>query len=209
MKRQPPQLHLLPIPARTSSTSVPGMLVLGLGNPGPGYRNTRHNVGFEAVDRICDQRGLSWRRPLFRNVMAAGDATLTLAKPLTYMNRSGEVIPYLVRRFAIPTGMICLVLDNMDLPVGEIRMKTRGGDAGHNGLKSVTAALGSSDYARIYIGVGRPAQGTSTVDHVLGTFSPEEDDAVTAAIRRLAEVFRSATLPPLPTLVSEVNRRRR
>lgn len=183
-----------------------GLLILGLGNPGERYRGTRHNVGFALVDRLAERFGLVPRRPLFRKFELAGGPIL-LCKPLTYMNRSGDVIPYLLRRFDPET--ICPVVDNMDLPPGEVRMKTRGTSSNHNGLKSVERALGGVDFPRIYIGIGRPAKGVDVIEHVLGTPAAEDAPAIDDAIRRLVEVLAENADRTAEQLATAINARRR
>lgn len=199
-----------PRPGTTTDTcgSAP-LVVVGLGNPGGQYGGSRHNAGFMGVDAIAAARGISLRRRLLRPVRFGGDHAVVLVQPLTYMNRSGDVLPWVLRHTGAPVCRLCVLVDNMDLPPGEIRMKTRGSDAGHNGLKSISAVVESREYARVYIGVGRPRGGTSTVDHVLGAFDPEERRLVDAAVSRLVEVFSREELPDLPRLVSMVNQLRR
>lgn len=196
-------------PRKTSKNkpvSTPFLLV-GLGNPGPAYERTRHNVGFDFVERLAQEASLRWESPWFRAVQIARSPSLVLAKPQTFMNRSGAVFPYLLSRFRVPRNKICVVVDNMDLPVGEFRMKRRGGPAGHNGLRSVGRALQSNDYARLYIGVGRPAGGSDAVEHVLGRFSDHDRERVDAALMRVVPVFldnqRDITMEQRVSLVNE------
>lgn len=183
------------------------LLILGLGNPGERYDGTRHNVGFVLVDRLADRFGVVPRRPIFRKYEIAR-APILLCKPLTYMNRSGEVIPSVLRR-AGTDAVVCPVVDNMDLPPGEVRMKTRGSASNHNGLKSVERVLGGSNFPRIYIGIGRPADGIDVVEHVLGT--PDEDDrvAIDGAIDRLVEVLTGNIDRGAEQLATAINARRR
>lgn len=185
------------------------VLVVGLGNPGPEYAHTRHNVGFDLVDHLVRAQNLTWKTPWFRSVRVAGSPALVCAKPQTFMNRSGTVLPYLLSRFRVSGESLCVVVDNMDLPVGEVRMKRRGGPAGHNGLKSVSEALQSDDYARIYIGIGRPVGTKSTVEHVLGHFPPEQRLLVDDTLGRIAPVFERVGDMTLEQLISAVNERRR
>jgi len=126
------------------------------------------------------------------------------------MNRSGAVIPWLVRKSGVPLDRVIIVVDNMDLPPGEIRMKRRGGTAGHNGLKSISAAVGSDEYPRLYIGVGRPAPDIDTISHVLGPFASENRAAVDRAIERVVPVLAAgAEYPDIQQVISRVNARRR
>lgn len=185
------------------------LVVVGLGNPGPRYARTRHNVGFDLVDRLAERLGLRWRSPLFRPVMVARTGGLILVKPLTFMNRSGTVFPYVLRRYRCSPDALCVVLDNMDLPAGEVRIKQRGGTAGHNGLKSVASVLGTDDYLRLYIGIGRPSEAGTTIDHVIGEFDPEQRIVVDRAIDRVAPVFEACSDYSREQLISTINERRR
>lgn len=201
----------IPAPATSSFLSAPFVLV-GLGNPGPAYAGTRHNVGFDFLDRLTEHLGISWKSPWFRPLFLATSPHLVCAKPQTFMNRSGSVLPYIRRRFSVEQDRICVIVDNMDLPPGEVRMKRRGGTSGHNGLKSVSEVLGSDDYPRVYIGIGRPAPGGDTVDHVLGRFPGDERLRVDAAMDRIVPVIGAAgsgVESSLERLISAVNDRRR
>ena len=159
-------------------------LVVGLGNPGPEYETTRHNVGWWVVDHLADV----WRFPPWR---AAPDARATdsavegrrvrLLEPLTYMNLSGDALsPYLHRPFWSVANDLLVVVDDVALPVGTFRFRAKGSAGGHNGLRSIEGALGTSEYARLRIGVGRsaPVPGAVLRDFVLGAFDRDEADAV-------------------------------
>ncbi len=180
-------------------------LILGLGNPGPRFIGTRHNVGFAFVERLAAALSVSLAKPLFGSYRAGvnrGESqTLVLCMPLTYMNRSGSVIRPLRRRFAFDE--ICPVVDNMDLPPGEIRMKTRGSASTHNGIRSIEEALGTRDFPRIYIGVGRTDG--DVIEHVLGPPSPREKVAIDDAVDRLVSAFLSPEERSLAQLASSVN----
>ena len=139
-------------------------LVVGLGNPGPRYVGSPHNVGFRVLDHFAEHHlgvRASWaERFEAQLVLGAVDGRqLVLLKPLSYMNRSGESVRKAMSFFKIPTDDALVVHDELDLPLGTIKLKRGGGEAGHNGLKSVTAELGTQDYARLRVGVGRPASG--------------------------------------------------
>ena len=191
---------------------VADVLVVGLGNPGPRFLATRHNVGFDLVEALSLFLGRRLKHPPFRPVRWVAPVTtpgVALATPMTYMNRSGAVIPWLLRKTRIPLDRLIIVVDNMDLPAGEVRMKRRGGSAGHNGLKSVGAALASDDYPRLYIGVGRPRHGEDTIEHVLGSFDAEDRRRIDAAIERIVPVLASGADLETEQLISAVNARRR
>jgi PTH1 family peptidyl-tRNA hydrolase len=157
-------------------------VVCGLGNPGPEYEATRHNVGWWVLDRLLQE----WRLGRFVRRGAAlvgagrvGEHEVRLLKPLTYMNRSGvALLPLLdVPEFAPATDLL-VVVDDTALPVGRLRLRARGSAGGHNGLKSIEAVLGTRDYARLRIGVGEKTPGSNLADHVLAEFQPEEEDQI-------------------------------
>jgi len=165
-------------------------LVAGLGNPGGRYRGTRHNVGFEVLDLLARRHGLDfeaapadallarWRRP---------EGPALLVKPLTFMNVSGEAVGALVRyyRVALPDALI--VADDVNLPLGRLRLRATGTDGGHNGLKSIAQHFGTIDYARLRIGVGRGDDRRDLADHVLARFEPDEMPGIEDAIARAAD----------------------
>ncbi len=158
------------------------MVVFGLGNPGAKYSGTRHNVGFDTVERIAALKGMKLRKRCFRLYRRADLADLSLVEPLTYMNSSGDVVEENLKE----GDTMVVIVDQMDLPPGRIRIRAGGGSAGHNGLKSIIAAHGP-DFIRVYIGIGRPEPGTAVVDHVLTRFSPEDRALVDKAEEKAAE----------------------
>lgn len=158
------------------------MFVFGLGNPGSKYEGTRHNVGFLTIEKIAAQENVKLRKRCFSFYKWAHINSDTLIQPLTYMNNSGNIIPAL----HIGENDLIVICDQMDLPCGKIRIRRGGGSAGHNGLKSIIANY-SSDFIRVYIGVGRPAEGVSVVDHVLSQFSEEDASLVERATDEAAK----------------------
>ena len=144
---------------------------MGLGNPGPEYRGSRHNVGFEVVDLLVDRHGGRLRHGRERALVdevRMGGSRVALAKPQTFMNLSGESVAPLVRRFGIEdTGALVVVHDELDLPLGRLKVKVGGGLAGHNGLRSIKSHLHSDAFVRVRIGVGKPPSKEQGADHVL------------------------------------------
>ena len=166
-------------------------VVCGLGNPGPEYESTRHNVGWWVLDRLLQDWKLDgfhrWGAGLLAEARV-GDFPVLLLKPLTYMNRSGvALLPLLGEPDFNPTTDLLVVVDDTALPVGRLRFRAKGSAGGHNGLKSVEAALGSREYARLRIGVGEKLPGQNLADHVLSDFEPEEETAVVDLLPRAAE----------------------
>jgi PTH1 family peptidyl-tRNA hydrolase len=167
-------------------------LIVGLGNPGREYRETRHNVGFMIVDEIARRHGLSWSMapsqvPDAFVTKRYGTDALLLAKPLTYMNRSGEAVAALARYYDIAAADLLIVIDEAALPFGKLRVRARGSAGGHNGLKSIIERLGSHDFPRLRLGVGRGDGRRDLADHVLATFEPEERTELESVIARAAD----------------------
>lgn len=179
-------------------------LIAGLGNPGPGYQNTRHNLGFMALDALA----LRWKIPfgeagkylLLGRGRRRGDSIM-LAKPLAYMNRSGEVIGPLATKEKVEASRVLIVVDDLDLPLGTVRFRPRGGTAGHRGMESIVEHLGHEDFARIRLGIGRPLEESmAESDYVLMPFEEGELPLVKKVIHqtvRLAEkvVFKGISDP--------------
>lgn len=153
-------------------------LVVGLGNPGPEYEGTRHNIGFDLVDRLVAARGAAWSRERKFRAKVAISKGVVFAKPLTYMNLSGNAVARLARFHQIRPEAILVVYDDVDLPVGRIRFRASGSAGGHNGIKSLIEYLGTDAFPRLKIGVGSAPREGGMVEHVLGRFSPEEAEEV-------------------------------
>jgi peptidyl-tRNA hydrolase, PTH1 family len=166
------------------------LLVAGLGNPGDEYARNRHNAGFMAVDAIhARHRFAAWRARFhgaFAEGAIAGRKTYLL-KPMTYMNESGQSLGAAARFFKLPLDAVVVIHDDVDLAPGKLRAKKGGGDAGNNGLRSITSALGP-DYRRVRVGVGRPqATGSRVYNHVLGNFSQADQEWLEALLAAIAE----------------------
>jgi peptidyl-tRNA hydrolase, PTH1 family len=155
-------------------------LVVGLGNPGKRYAGTRHNVGLRAVEEVVDRLGGSWRGRWHGRVCETrdGDERIALLAPETFMNESGRSVAPAMRFYKLPPERLVVVHDELDLPLGDIRAKSGGGLAGHNGLRSVVQAIGTQDFLRVRIGIGRPERGDPrpVADWVLQPFAPETDE---------------------------------
>jgi PTH1 family peptidyl-tRNA hydrolase len=168
-------------------------LIVGLGNPGPQYAATRHNVGWMVLDRLAARHGLQFKPQQAKAILARGaiaGRTVILAKPQTYMNASGQSVSNLARFYKIPLDRIMIVYDELDLPVGTIRLRERGSAAGHNGLTSVLQQLGTQNVPRLRIGIGKPPRGEG-VNWVLGRFSADERADLTPALDRAADALES------------------
>jgi peptidyl-tRNA hydrolase, PTH1 family len=153
-------------------------LIVGLGNPGSEYERTRHNIGFLAVDALADRLNADFSKNKKSPSLVAqgrhGDHKLTLVKPMTYMNRSGQAVAPLALFYKIPAQNIIVLHDELDLDFQRIRMKLGGGDNGHNGLKSIRSSLGTGDWYRVRLGIGRPVGQMDPASYVLKPFSVSE-----------------------------------
>ena len=168
-------------------------IVAGLGNPDRKYAGTRHNIGFDVITNICDRFDIDMGRTGFKSKYGqgfiAGEKVLLL-KPQTYMNESGRAVGPLMRWYKIAEEDVFVIYDDMDLPVGKIRLRQKGSAGGHNGIKSIISCLGSDQFNRIKIGVGRPAPGRSVVNHVLANFEKEEQEEILASVDKSVEALR-------------------
>lgn len=163
------------------------LVVVGLGNPGPKYANTRHNAGYLCVDELAARHSVALSDKRKAAMLGEGRVAgkrVALVKPRTFMNLSGEAVRYALDRYRVRADAVLVVLDDLDLPLGKVRLRERGGSGGHNGLNSINAALGTTDYARLRIGIGRPDG--ETVGYVLGAFAPDEKATAQDAISRAA-----------------------
>lgn len=160
-------------------------LIIGLGNPGEKYDQTRHNIGFRVIDECSNRLGINVNQTKFKSMFGyevVQGEKLCLLKPLTYMNLSGEAVRPFIDYYKISVEDIVVVYDDLDLPPGKIRLRQKGGHGGHNGIKSLIAHLGTEKFKRIRVGVGRPPIGIQVSNYVLGTFSPEEKPLVSEAV---------------------------
>jgi PTH1 family peptidyl-tRNA hydrolase len=165
-------------------------LIVGLGNPGPRYAATRHNVGFAVVELLAARAGARFKVHRSRCEIAetrVAGRPVVLAKPVTYMNEAGGPVNAAARFFKVPTERVVVVHDDLDLPFGAVRLKCGGGAGGHNGLRSVTAALGSPEYARVRFGIGRPPGRQDPADFVLREFGSAERKELGYLVDRAAD----------------------
>jgi PTH1 family peptidyl-tRNA hydrolase len=187
------------------------LLVVGLGNPGPEYRLTRHNAGFLVVERLSARLGGRWRRGLFANAEVArvvlGGRAVALCKPLTYMNLTGRAVGPLMRREGLEPADLLLVYDDMDLPLGRLRIRPGGGPGGHRGVASVLQAVGSEEVARVRVGIGRPPDGVDAAQYVLAPVPPAERALWSEAVERGADAVESVILDGLAVAMDRWNGR--
>ena len=187
------------------------MLVVGLGNPGARYVDTRHNIGFRVIDLLAERLGVSWRERFsgrFASAELAG-ARVHLLQPLTYMNRSGQSVVAAARFYKVDPQEILTVHDELDLPFATLKLKRGGGEAGHNGLRSISQQLGSRDYLRLRVGVGKPPAEFrgSGADFLLQAFAPAERLALEDLVRDAANAVELVIDRGMDEAMNNVNRR--
>jgi PTH1 family peptidyl-tRNA hydrolase len=186
-------------------------LVVGLGNPGPRYVSTPHNVGYLVVDELASRLGGSLRSHRSRraDVLAGrlelGGPRLVLGRARAYMNESGGPVKTLVDFYRVPPERLVVVHDEIDLPFGSIRLKLGGGDNGHNGLKSVRAVLGTGDFCRVRVGVGRPVGPVPPATYVLSRWTSQREEELPSVVSRSADAVESLTKQGLEATQSQFN----
>ena len=172
------------------STPQPSFLIVGLGNPGPQYVDTRHNAGFLVIDRLAERLGARLDTEVAGSRVGTGlwrGSALELAQPQTFMNRSGGAVEGLLRRAGLEASQMLLVYDDLALPVGQIRLRGKGSAGGHNGVQDVIDVLGSAEFPRLRVGVGDRFDRGKQVDYVLSPFDADEHDTVNDALDRAVE----------------------
>ncbi len=174
-------------------------LIVGLGNPGPEYARNRHNTGFMCVSYFARKYGITWNKKQGKARVGMGEVAgnkVVVARPQTYMNNSGESVSLLVRKYKVDLADLIVIHDDLDLPPGKIRIRQDGGAGGHKGIKSIVASLGSPDFVRVRVGIGRPAESegatendSAIIDYVLRDFAPEEKSVIAEVVPRVSEAI--------------------
>ena len=167
-------------------------LIIGLGNPGKKYRLTKHNVGFRVADRFAEQKGIKLKRRLGKVQTGEGRVgaeRVVIAKPLTYMNRSGAVVRKLIGELGVPLDRLVVVHDDLDMECGRIKIKEKGGHGGHKGVGSIIEQLGSSDFLRMKVGIDKPQTPEEGADYVLSPFDDEQLPLVEESIEQASEAI--------------------
>ena len=165
-------------------------LIAGLGNPGPKYENTRHNMGFRAVELLAEQNGVKLNKVKFKsayNLMEFAGARCLVMKPQTYMNLSGEAVREAAQFYKIPPDRVLVIYDDVSLPAGKLRVRPSGSAGGHNGIKNIIAHLGTQDFPRVKIGTGAPEDKDGMIDWVIGVPSQKEREVLLKAFKRAIE----------------------
>ena len=177
-------------PRHSEEPDLSMKIIVGLGNPGERYQHTRHNVGFRCIDLLARRWGINLKERRAKAVLGRGrhlDRDVVLAKPRTFMNNSGEGVVYLMTRFGVKPSDIVVIYDEMDLPLGRMRIRPGGSPAGHNGIRSIISELRTPEFPRIRVGIGHPGLQGGQVSHVLNRFSEEEAPEISGVVKRVAE----------------------
>jgi PTH1 family peptidyl-tRNA hydrolase len=189
-------------------------LIVGLGNPGRRYAGTRHNIGFDVVDALAGRRRADWTsapRAIDALIASSGDPgsgeKILLAKPLTFMNLSGHAVGDLLRYFKVECPDLLVLVDDVNLELGRLRARARGSAGGHNGLKSLVALLGTEEFARLRVGVGRGDARRDLADHVLATFDAQERVVVAEAVARAADAAELFVAGGIDPVMNKYNRK--
>lgn len=170
--------------------SRPDWIIVGLGNPTPEYRETRHNAGFWCLEELARRSGARLKRfdpRVYGAETNLAGAPVVLGQPRTFMNLSGQAVGYLLRKYQAEPRMLIVIVDDMDILPGKIRVRSQGSAGGHNGLKSIAGTIGTSDFIRVRIGVGRPGSPGAEIDHVLSPLDRSDRALVNEAVGRAAD----------------------
>ena len=182
-------------PAQYNQEGTEGtmFLIIGLGNPGTKYAGTRHNIGWDAVTAISDATGIALKTKECKGITGTGvidGVKVKLVQPQTFMNNSGECVRALMDFYKVPADDILIICDEVSLPTGRLRIRAKGSAGGHNGMKSIITHIGTSDFARLRIGVGEKPEGWDLADHVLAHFPKEEEPTVREALAKARDAVR-------------------
>ena len=185
-------------------------LIVGLGNPGREYEGTRHNTGFMAVDRFAEEAGVSFedRRYGFVAEASVKGRKLILLKPTTFMNLSGNAVRYWMNKENIPVEHLLVVVDDLSLPLGSLRLKGNGSNGGHNGLGNIQSVIGTQKYARLRVGIGNDFPKDMQVEWVLGKYDTEDMQTLSPAIDTACEIIKSFALAGIDITMNQFNHRK-
>ena len=185
-------------------------LVVGLGNPGKEYQNNRHNVGFRVIQTVARLLGIGNEGTECNAIVSKvekEDVRIILAQPLTFVNASGRSVQDLARKYELFAQDIIVIHDDLDLPLGDVRVKANGGSGGHNGVESVIYQLGSEDFSRVRIGIGRPTGRKDPADFVLSDFTEKEEPEISVAVEEAADAVLEIIEKGLPAAMNRYNKR--
>lgn len=184
-------------------------LIVGLGNIGDEYAGTRHNMGFRVLDALAAQNGLTFddRRYGFVTTLSIKGRALTLLKPSTYMNLSGNAVRYWMQQKKIDLDRLLVVVDDLALPLGKLRLRPGGSEGGHNGLRHISQVLGTQHYARLRFGIGNEFARGRQVDWVLGRLTPEEEEQIAQPVATACDIIKSFALAGIELTMNQYNKK--
>lgn len=182
-------------------------LIVGLGNIGGEYSGTRHNIGFRMINHLAEDGKVQFEEARYGAIarMRVKNAELVLLKPSTYMNLSGNAVRYWMTQEKIPLEQVLILVDDLALPFGTLRLKPKGSDAGHNGLKNIAEVTGSTNYARLRFGIGNDFSRGGQIDFVLGRFTAEEEEQLTELTKKTTEIIKSFCLAGIQRTMNQYN----
>ena len=191
-------------------------LIVGLGNPGRIYAENRHNIGYRCISHLAKLHSIEINRRQCHSQVGSGkisEVKVVLVKPLTFVNQSGEAVSCLLHSYDIPPSDLIVVYDDLDLPLGKLRLRPEGSAGGHRGINSIISALGSEDFPRIKVGIGRPTRQDGTVitdedaivDYVLSDLTPKEDDIIKPVIAQVAKAIQSILTDGITAAMNKFN----
>jgi PTH1 family peptidyl-tRNA hydrolase len=185
-------------------------LIVGLGNPGALYEGSRHNVGFLAVDRLAAEHHILISTKHFKTILGKGwidSQEVVLIKPMTFMNRSGEAVKKALHFFRAGLEDLIVIHDDLDLSLGRLRFKVRGGDGGHLGIRSIIESIGANNFLRLKVGIGRPPRGVDPAEYVLNRFDIVEQSCLERVLDQAAEAFRVMFVEGLQTAMNRFQKK--
>lgn len=185
-------------------------IIVGLGNPGPRYEGTRHNIGFLVVDRLSAIHHILISTKRFKSLLGKGpidSQEVVLIKPLTFMNRSGEAVQKTLHFFRAGPEDLVVIHDDLDLSLGRLRFKTKGGDGGHLGVRSIIESIGGNTFLRMKVGIGRPPKGVDPANYVLSPFSLSEESQMERVINQAAEALKVMLLEGIQTAMNRYQKK--
>ena len=190
-------------------------LIAGLGNPGRQYKHNRHNIGFQCIDHFARLHSITFNKNQCQSRVGSGvidGIKIVLAKPKTFMNESGRAVNLLLRKYKIPVHELLVIYDDMDLPLGKLRLRQDGGSGGHKGINSILSSLGDKNFHRIRLGIGHPLREQKlacdndiVIDYVLSDFTPDESQIVSTVIGRAAEAIQCVLLEGIEFAMNKYN----
>jgi PTH1 family peptidyl-tRNA hydrolase len=186
-------------------------IIVGLGNPGTQYRMSRHNIGFQVVERVAQINHISIRTKRFSSLYGTGwinSQQVVLSKPMTFMNRSGEAVKKATDFFHLRVEDVVVIHDDLDLPFGRLRFKRRGGDGGHQGVRSIIERMGENNFLRLKVGIGRPPQDMDAADYVLDVFDRIEQSLLDQILSQAAESLKDMLLEGVEKAMNQYRKKK-